>query len=147
MERKRGNQTWWWMRKSRLYKASGCWPFYSSHTKTKKGLQKHDTLTLAHGELTPAEMVNDREWREGQWMIKYFKVLLHRFVVSVHPLWRKNKTEISYWERHAKMEIANHFTTVHTWVMTHYPLTLTTAIKDPTAVLWFSKFPSCIWLK
>lgn len=34
--------------------------------KNKKGLQKHDTLTLAHSELTPAEMVNDREGREGQ---------------------------------------------------------------------------------
>lgn len=61
--------------------------------KNKKGLQKHDTLTLAHSELTPAEMVNDREWRQGQWMIKYFKVLLHRFVVSVHSLWRKQNRD------------------------------------------------------
>lgn len=76
--------------------------------------------------------VKDSEWSN---ILRCFYIVL----LSVSILCEENKTEISYWERHAKMEIANPFTTVHTWVMTHYPLTLTTAIKDPTAVLWFPK--------
>lgn len=43
---------------------------YKNTTHTHSHIHTH-----THSVLTQAEIVNDREWREGQWMIKYLKVL------------------------------------------------------------------------
>lgn len=55
--------------KADFIKQSGCWPFYSSHT---KGLQKHHRHTNTHTKCSHTSGdSDDRGWRrEGQWMIK-----------------------------------------------------------------------------
>lgn len=112
-ERRRGNQMWWWVRKSWLYKASGCWPFYSSHT---KGLQKHHRRqthahtyahTLRHTHIhahthkhtgTHTNKCSHTSWKSGwhgsdMWCVneksKYILRCFNNcfFVVSVHPMW------------------------------------------------------------
>lgn len=86
----------WWVRKSWLYKASGCWPFYSSHT---KGLQKHHRHTLTHTQCFHTSW--NSGWRSDIWCvndkIKHLKVLQQLFLLSVSIL-----CETIKWEKQHK---------------------------------------------
>lgn len=123
-ERRRGNQMWWWVRKSWLYKASGCWPFYSSHT---KGLQKHhrrqthahtyahthsDTHTFMHTHTqthwhTHKQVFSHqlKEWMTWRWHVMreweikiYLKVLQQLFFRRQCPSYVKHEK----WEKKKK---------------------------------------------
>lgn len=132
---------WWWVRKSRLYKASGCWPFYSSHT---KGLQKHDAHTLKHThshvfsrqlkEWMTGSDVKDNEWEN---ILRCFNnsLVVRRLWDTKWETTTTTKTQIVFTEHdELKWKLPMILNSTHTWTVIHYPLRRFLPLSGKTAL-------------